>query len=204
MARIPSGESDEALMARVAQGQDEAFEVLLARYERAIVTFCSAFLRDRGYGEDTAQETFLRVYRHAARYRPETRFTTWLYKIALNLCINEQKKRKIRRTRSLDEPAGSNPDGTKIVERVAGPTPAPLTEAERHEFNRILWEAIAALPDEQRTTLVLLEVHGLSYREIAEVLDVSVSAVKMRVKRARESMQDCLRLLGVEPPKGGT
>ena len=195
--------SDKELVRR-CQAEPAAFAELMRRYKRAIFAYAVASTGSRQDAEEITQDTFVKVYRAAHRFDSRYRFTTWLYKIALNLCINEQKKRKIRRTRSLDEPAGSNPDGTKIVERVAGPTPAPLTEAERHEFNRILWEAIAALPDEQRTTLVLLEVHGLSYREIAEVLDVSVSAVKMRVKRARESMQDCLRLLGVEPPKGGT
>ena len=199
MAHIPSGESDEALMARVARGQTEAFEVLLRRYERAIATFCYSFLHDRHASEDTAQEVFLRVFRSAGRYRPTAKFTTWLYKISANLCINEQKKLKLRQTRSIDGPIGSNPDGTRIAEKIAKSTALPLTKAERREAGALLQEAIAALPDEQRITLVLVEYHGLSYREIAEILGVTVSAVKMRVKRARENLRECLRILGSPP-----
>ncbi len=196
MVNIPPGESDEALMSRIAQGQAEAFEILLHRYERATATFCYSFLHDRHYAEDVAQEVFLRVYRSAESYRPMAKFTTWLYKIAANLCINEQKKLKLRRTRSLDEPAGRDPDGTRIAEKIARSTALPITKAERREAGQLLEEAIAALPDEQRITLVLVEYHGLSYREIAEILEVTVSAVKMRIKRARENLRECLRLLG--------
>jgi len=198
-ARVQGGESDEALMARVAQGQVEAFDPLLRRYERATITFCYSFLHDRHHAEDVAQEVFLRVFRSAASYRPMAKFSTWLYKIAANFCINELKKRKLRYTRSLDEPIGSNPDGTRLAEKLARSTAPPVTKAERREAGRLLEEAITALPDEQRITLVLVEYHGLSYREIAEILEVTVSAVKMRVKRARENLRECLRILGGPP-----
>ncbi len=192
-------QSDEALMARVARGRQDAFEVLLSRYEDAVITFCYAFLGNRDSAEDLAQETFLRVYRSAGRYRPLAKFTTWLYRIAANLCINELNKRKLRRAVSLDEPAGSDPDGTRIVERIASDQAAPLSEAEKREAHRLVEKAISHLPEDQRSTLVLVEYHHLSYREIAEILGVTVSAIKMRVKRARESLRDMLRLLELKP-----
>ena len=195
MARIQSGESDEALMARIAGGQVEAFETLLNRYERAVTTFCYSFLHDRHVAEDVAQEVFMRVYRSAERYRPTAKFTTWLYKIAANLCINEQKKLKVHHARSLDEPAGPDPEGSRIIEKIARSTALPVTKAERREAGALLEAALAALPDEQRITLVLVEYHGLNYREIAEILEVTVSAVKMRVKRARENLRQLLRIL---------
>jgi RNA polymerase sigma-70 factor (ECF subfamily) len=188
-------QSDEALMGRVARGGQDAFEILLDRYGDAVVTFCYAFLRNREAAEDIGQETFLRVYRSAARYKPLAKFTTWLYRIAANLCINELKKGKLRRALSLDEPAGSDADGTRIVERIASDARLPLTEAELREAHGLVEKAIERLPEDQRATIVLVEHHNLSYREIADVLGVTVSAIKMRVKRARETLRDMLRLL---------
>lgn len=192
-------QSDEALMARVAKGGSDAFEVLVSRYGDAVTTFCYTFVRSREVAEDLAQETFLRVYRNAGRYRPLAKFTTWLYRIAANLSINELKKRKLRKALSLDEPAGSSPDGTRIVERIAGDSPRPLDEAERREANAIVGKAIDRLPADQRTTLVMVEYHNMSYREISEVLGVTVSAIKMRVKRAREMLREMLKLLELRP-----
>jgi len=188
-------QSDEALMGRVARGGQDAFEILLDRYGDAVVTFCYAFLRNREAAEDIGQETFLRVYRNAARYKPLAKFTTWLYRIAANLCINELKKGKLRRAMSLDEPAGSDSDGTRIVERIASDARQPLSEAELREAHQLVEKAIEHLPEDQRATIVLVEHHNLSYREIADVLGVTVSAIKMRVKRARETLREMLRLL---------
>ncbi len=188
-------QTDEALMARVARGGQDAFEVLLKRYGDAVVTFCYAFVRNREVAEDLGQETFLRVYRSAARYKPLAKFTTWLYRIAANLSINELKKGKLRRAVSLDEPTGSDSDGTRIVERIASDARQPLTEAEIREAHQLVEKAIEKLPEDQRATIVLVEHHNLSYREVADVLGVTVSAIKMRVKRARETLREMLRFL---------
>ncbi|MCX7804601.1 MAG: sigma-70 family RNA polymerase sigma factor [Planctomycetota bacterium] len=197
-AARPAADSDEALMARVAADSHSAFETLVRRYEAPLVTFCYAFIRDRDAAEDLAQETFLRVFRNASRYRPVARFSTWLYRIAANLCINEVKKGRLRKTLSLDEAVGPDPDGTKIIERLAASGDAPLTEAERREASALLDRAIRHLPDDQRTTLVMVEYHGMPYQEIAEIMGVTVSAIKMRIKRARENLREALKILGAE------
>ncbi len=170
----------------------------MRRYEAPLITFCYAFIKDRDAAEDLAQETFLRVFRNASKYKPVAKFSTWLYRIAANLCINEVKKGRLRRTLSLDEAVGPDPEGTKVIERLAAAGDAPLTEAERHEASAIIEKAIKHLPDDQRTTLVLVEYHGLPYQEIAEILGVTVSAIKMRVKRARENLREALKVLGAE------
>ncbi len=194
--RIGGGRvSDEALMQDLAQGDSHAFEELLMRYETPVITFCYAFLRNREAAEDIAQETFMRVFRNAKRYQPVAKFTTWLYKIAANLCINELKKGKLRATLSLDEPAGSDPDGSRIVERIATNSPSPLSELERAEAQGLISKAIEHLPPDQRTTLVMVEYHQMQYQDIAEILEVSVSAIKMRVKRARETLRETLKML---------
>lgn len=188
-------QSDEELMFALANGSHTAFEELVFRYETQVITFCYAFLRSREGSEDLAQETFLRVFRNAKRYQPVAKFTTWLYKIAANLCINELKKGKLRQGRSLDEPAGPDPDGTKIIERIASNGASPLNDAERLEAQELIGKAIDHLPDEQRTTLIMIEYHHMQYQEIAEILGVTVSAIKMRVKRARETLRQTLRIL---------
>lgn len=187
--------TDEALMERLAIGRHEAFEELLARYEAPVITFCYGFMRNREAAEDLAQEAFMRVFRNAKRYQPVAKFTTWLYRIAANLCINELKKGKLRQNISLDEPAGSDPDGTKIIERIATQQNSPISEVERREAQGLIGKAIDHLPDDQRTTLIMVEYHHLPYEEIAEILGVSVSAIKMRVKRARETLRETLKFL---------
>ncbi len=193
----PARVTDEALMQQLAQGENHAFEELLARYETPVITFCYAFLRNREAAEDIAQETFMRVFRNAKRYLPVAKFTTWLYKIAANLCINELKKGKLRATLSFDEPAGSDPDGSRIVERIAADTASPLSVLERAEAQTLISTAIEHLPPDQRTTLVMVEYHQMQYQDIAEILEVSVSAIKMRVKRARETLRETLKMLQV-------
>jgi RNA polymerase sigma-70 factor (ECF subfamily) len=187
--------TDEELMVRLAAGSHEAFDELLARYETAVITFCYAFMRNREASEDLAQETFLRVFRNARRYQPVAKFTTWLYRIAANLCINELKKGKLRQNLSLDEPAGPDPEGSKVIDRIASEEDSPLSDAESHEAQVLISKAIDHLPDEQRTTLVMVEFHHMPYQEIAEILGVTVSAIKMRVKRARETLRHTLRIL---------
>lgn len=190
--------TDEELMRRLAGGDHLSFEQLLSRYETGVITFCYAFTRNRHSAEDLAQEAFLRVFRNSARYKPVAKFSTWLYKIAANLCINDLKKSKIRRSISLDEPAGPDPDGTRVIERIASGDTHPLNKAESKEAQQLIRTAIDHLPEDQRTTLVLVEYHHMQYHEIAEILDVTVSAIKMRVKRARETLRETLKILKSE------
>ncbi len=195
-SQILSTQTDEALMVRVGRGHADAFEVLVDRHTNSVTTFCYAFCRDRDQAEDLMQEVFMRVFRNARSYKPVAKFTTWLYRVAANLCINEAKKAKLRKTVSLDGPMDADPDATRIVEKMAADDPGPLTEAERHEAGKLIEQAIAALPKDQRITLILVERQSLPYKEVAEILgDVTVSAVKMRVKRARENLREALKFL---------
>jgi len=201
-SEILSTQTDEALMARVGRGQADAFEILVDRHTNSVTTFCYAFCRDRDQAEDLMQEVFMRVYRNARSYKPVAKFTTWLYRVAANLCINEAKKAKLRKMVSLDGPMDADPDATRIVEKMATDDPGPITEAERREASRLIERAIEALPRDQRVTLILVERQNLPYKDVAEILgDVTVSAVKMRVKRARENLREALRFL--EAAKGG-
>ena len=189
---------DPEVVRAVAEGDQAAFAELLRRYEARILTFCYSFTRDRGLAEDLAQETFLRVFRSASRYQPIAKFSTWLYKIAVNLCINELKRGRLRPRLILDDPAGPDPEGSRVVERLVFNGQPPATEAEQHELQEMIRRAVNHLPDDQRTTLVLVEYHHLAYQEVAEILGVTVSAIKMRVKRARTSLRELLKVLKAE------
>lgn len=180
-------------MALVSRGDERAFETLYDRYEKGIYTFCYGFMRDRQRAEDLAQETFLRMFRNAFRYRPVARFSTWIYRIAANLCINELKKQRLRQTISIDQPISKDPESTKVVEKLAGGGNQPLTAAEERELQELLEEAIQHLPEDQRATLIMVEFHHMAYRDIAPILGITVSAVKMRIKRARENLRHMLR-----------
>lgn len=169
--------------------------MLIDRHFNPVTTFCYTFCRDREQAEDLAQEVFMRVFRNAKRWRPVAKFTTWLYRVATNLCINESKKARLRRTVSLDGPVGSDPDASRIVEKMAVDDPGPLTAVERREAGALIEQAIASLPDDQRATLVLVERQNMPYKDIADIMGVTVSAVKMRVKRARENLREALRFL---------
>ncbi|MGH7144169.1 MAG: RNA polymerase sigma factor [Planctomycetota bacterium] len=191
-----SGRDDTDLMTLIATyGDPKAFEVLLKRHQRAVLNICFGFMRDHNLAEDMTQEVFLRVYRGAASYKPVAKFTTWLYRITANLCLNELKKNSIRRTRSLTEPTGPDPESTRLIEKIAASDEIPLTQAERHELRAILDKAIAALPAEQAATLILVENRHLPYEEVARIMNVTVSAIKMRIKRARTSLREALKIL---------
>ena len=187
--------TDEDLIRMVARGNEMAFTILMNRYERSLVTFCYGFMRDVQRSEDIAQDVFMRVFRNAHRYKPVARFSTWIYRIATNLCINELKKQKLRQASSIDQPLSADPESTKVVEKIASDAATPLSQAEEKELQELLARAIETLPEDQRSTLIMVEFHHMQYKEIAEVTNITVSAVKMRIKRARENLRQMFKFL---------
>lgn len=187
--------SDEQLIRMVARGNEMAFGILLKRYERPLTTFAYGFMRDAQRAEDITQEAFMRVFRNAYRYKPMARFSTWVYRITTNLCINELKKQRLRQMTSIDQPLSADPDSTKVVEKIASDSATPLSQAEEKELQTLLARAVENLPDDQRTTLIMVEYNHLPYKEIADVLGITVSAVKMRIKRARENLRQMFKFL---------
>jgi len=187
--------TDEELIRMVARGNEMAFEILMDRYERPLVTFCYGFMRDVQRAEDITQEAFLRVFRNAYRYKPMARFSTWVYRIATNLCINELKKQRLRQASSIDQSLSADPESTKVVEKIASDCATPLTQAEEKELQALLAKAVENLPEDQRSTLIMVEFNHMAYKEIADVLGITVSAVKMRIKRARENLRQMFKFL---------
>ncbi len=178
-------ESDEALMVRVAAGDAEAFAEIVRRYEARARRFCYRIFRDTQDAEDAAQEVFLKLFRHADLYQPTGRFQTWFYRVLGNLCFDrlrfERRRAAVRAGTldgfALDERHDASP-------RFAGPESAAM-DAEQRAAVR---EAVHGLPERLRQALVLREFDGLKYREIAEVMGVSLSEVKVLIHRGRKTL----------------
>lgn len=171
---------DATLMLAFQRGDERAFRTLFERHARAMVAFCHHFVRDGGRAEELAQDVFLKLYRAARSYRPSARFRTYLYRIASNHCLNE-----LRRGEYAARPKdGSGPDEPSEPDGLPSGEPTPEAAAEGAALEREVVALLEGLPEKQRAALVLCRFEGLSYEEIAEILDTSVSAVKSLVHRA--------------------
>jgi len=187
MAQPP--DPDTHLMLRVQQGDREAFEALVEKYQQPVLTFIFRTLPDAAEAEDLAQAVFVQVYKSANRYRPTGRFTTWLFTIARNLCLNEIRRRARHPAESLDAPDEARDEPRPVSDAGPGPVEALL----RAELERKVGEAIRALPENQRTALLLCQQDDLSYDDIAAVLGCSLSATKSLIHRARETLKGRLK-----------
>jgi RNA polymerase sigma-70 factor (ECF subfamily) len=183
-------ESDEKLMLRVGKGEKGAFNEIVRRYSSRMVNLAYRITGDRELAEDIGQETFLRAYRSAARYREISKFSTWLHTIAINLCRNELRRRKFRMY-SLEGMAERDED-SKIRIDIADEKGTPDREVERRELGRLIKEAVATLPEKFKTPLVLRDMQGLTYEEIGEILGLPEGTVKSRINRARLRVKQLL------------
>lgn len=183
--------SDEDLMLRYAdEGDGDAFEILVSRHEKPVFNFILKRCGRRGEAEELLQETFLRVVRSSENYEPKAKFTTWLYTIARNLCIDLARKKKGHTEMSLDKPIGDNPDDDTFVDQMADDdASAASVDHDRKAFRRKLQDALDELPDKQREVFILREISGLKYREIAEVVDAAVPTVKSRMRYALKALR---------------
>jgi len=178
---------DLRLMQRVGQGDTTAFEELVEKHQALVAGTVARMLGSNSDVEDIAQQVFIRVWKSARRYVPRAKFTTWLLKITRNLVFNELRRTK-RRAQVPLQPEGSGEDPTLKDDMNLAPD-ASLLET---ELQRTIEEAILQLPEAQRMALVLRRYEQLSYEQIAEVLDLSVPAVKSVLFRARAELRSRL------------
>jgi len=174
-------------MARVTHGDVESFEVLLNRHRVPLLTYFVRMVRDQALAEDLTQEVFLRVYQARERYQPEARFTTWLYRIATNLALNAIRDRRCEPLAFIS-PASDDSQPT-MLERVPDARPTAEQQMLESYRERAIREAIESLPERQRAAVILHKYQEVDYRQIAQVLKVSESAVKSLLFRAYESLR---------------
>ncbi|RMH45059.1 MAG: RNA polymerase sigma factor [Deltaproteobacteria bacterium] len=176
-------------MLRYQQGDVRAFELLLERHRRPVFNFILRFVGSRETAEDLLQEAFLRVIKGAARYERQAKFTTWLYTIARNLCVDHSRRMKHRKAPSLDAPLKAGGDGGTLLDVLADDQIPSDRRAASSELRAKLHAAIARLSDEQREVFLMREMLGLPFKEIAAVVGVPENTVKSRMRYALEKLR---------------
>ena len=189
-------------MQRFQQGESEAFRVLLERHRGGVYNFVLRHVGNQTAAEDVLQDTFLRVVQGAHRYKLESKFTTWLYTIARNLCVDRARKMKFRRHKSLDQPTGSD-EGAPLGDRIPDTRAVTDRAAIGSELQVRLSAAIATLKEDQREVFLMREYSNLPFKEIAEIVGVPENTVKSRMRYALEHLrhelseyQDYARAIG--------
>jgi len=184
--------ADIHLVERVKRGDKSAFDLLVLKYQHRIVKLVSRYVRDPSDALDVAQEAFLKAYRAIPKFRGESAFYTWLYRIAINTAKNYLVMMSRRPTEIEPETAeGETPELESILKEQATPENLLLTE----EIQKTIVEAIETLPEDLRTAINLREVEGLSYEEIAQVMSCPIGTVRSRIFRAREAIDKRLKPL---------
>ena len=195
MSALPDHATDESLMVRYQRGDRQAFTVLVRRHQSALYNFAVRQIGAPPTAEEVVQEAFVRVVQNAAEFKHEARFTTWIYTIVRNLCIDHLRKRALRRHPSLDEASARSSDGgdgPSLGERIEDPRASVEREATGRELAVKIAEAVQALPEDQREVFLLREGSNLPFKEIAQITGVSENTVKSRMRYALERLQQAL------------
>jgi RNA polymerase sigma-70 factor, ECF subfamily len=188
------GISDEILLSRFHEGHVDAFEELLSRYRRPVFNFVLRSVRSVPAAEEILQEVFLRVVQRSGDFRGQSKFSTWLYTIARNQCIDHGRKMSYRRHASLDAPmrGGEDEHGPTLMDRVAAEAPGSDRTAIGKQLRDALARAIEELPDDQREVFLLRQVQNLAFKDIATIVGTSENTVKSRMRYALERLQQAL------------
>lgn len=178
---------DHALMVEIARGDHKAFRQLVERHQGAVIGTISKMLGNTSDSEDIAQQVFIRVWKHAKRYKPDNKFTTYLYTIARNLVYNESRRRSRKKTVSTEQR-----EEKSHLQHPDDPNSQPDSKLLTSELQSAIDDAIQELPENQRLAVVLRRYENLPYEEIALVLKTSVPSVKSLLFRARTSLRESL------------
>ena len=179
---------DTVLMLQTKDGDQTAFKELVEKHKLSVLNLCLRFTGNKPDAEDLAQDVFMRIYQAAPRYEAKAAFTTWLYRIAVNLCLNYQRRKKLLTFFSIDSNHGSEEDHQRKIPDIIS-SERPDTDFEKKERQQFVQKAIQSLPENQRTVVILYRYQNLSYQEIADTLETSVSAVESRLFRAKLNLK---------------
>lgn len=182
---------DEAeMIRRCKQGDLSAFNELVKRYEKLVYNFAYRLTNNYDDANDIAQEALIRVFTAIKSFRGDASFTTWIYRITTNVFLDERKRARAHPHTSLDEHVEL--EESSIVRQIEDPSPQPLAQIEEKEVGNILSQAVASLPEYQRTMVVLYHTEQKSYEEIAEIMNLPIGTVKSRLNRARLALKEIL------------
>jgi len=184
--------NDSQLVERVQRGDKRAFDILTLKYQHKIVGLVSRYIRDADEVMDVTQEAFIKAYRALPRFRGDSAFYTWLYRIAINTAKNYLVSRSRRPPDTdIDVDGEFHPDSA-VLRDVAGPEATLAAQ----QLEKVIYDAIGNLPEELKIAVTLREFEGLSYEEIAEVMECPVGTVRSRIFRAREAIEKCIADIG--------
>jgi RNA polymerase sigma-70 factor (ECF subfamily) len=172
---------DEYLIINAANGDRYSFEEIIKRYQKKVINLIYSFVNDTNEVEDIAQEIFLKIWKYAHDFKGQSKFSTWLYRIAVNSCLNYKKQKKVESesVEKNENMLGINVNGNSI---------SPEALIEKRELEVIIKEAIEKLPHRQRMALILSRFEGYSYKKIAEIMEVSLSSVETLLYRAKTNL----------------
>ncbi|MFI0398809.1 MAG: RNA polymerase sigma factor RpoE [Thiolinea sp.] len=184
--------TDLELVQRVQAGDKKSFDVLVLKYQHKVINLVMRYMHDPDTAQDVAQEAFIKAYKGLKNFRGESAFYTWLYRIAINTAKNHLVSQGRRTpTNDIDAEEAEQFEGESALKEYG----TPENEMLRDEIQSIVSNAIDALPDDLRTAIVLRELEGMSYEEIAEAMDCPIGTVRSRIFRARESIDKVLQPL---------
>ena len=176
--KVETYDMDETeLILKFKQGDKFAFRQLVEKYQDSVINTCYRFLRNKEEAEEVAQEVFLKVYLSFNTYQPKTKFSTWLFKIVMNSCLNKLRDKKKFSLSRLDEDLHASSENQ------------PDKSLEQEELRMLVRNAVDSLPENQRTVILLNQYENFSYQDMAKILDCSVSAIESRLFRAKESLR---------------
>jgi RNA polymerase sigma-70 factor (ECF subfamily) len=180
---------DQALVRRTLKGDKKAFEMIVQKYQQPVLNFIGRMVRERELALDFSQEVFLKVYASLGSYRPQYKFSTWLFKIASNAVIDHWRKKKVS-TFSLDQQPDDAEDHYPV--QVPDDNPSVVRQFELRELRKKIDLAIDQLPPSLRELFVWRHINGLSYEEMAEIKDLPLGTVKNRIFQAKEMLKRLL------------
>ncbi len=182
--------NEQLLLAKAKAGDVTAFEELIDAYQKKVFNLAFRIIGNCDDAADLAQETFVRIFKAISNFKEQSSFSTWVYRITTNVCLDEIRRRKNRTVLSLDEDIHT--DDGDMKRQVESDELRPDEAAEREEVCRIVNKAISMLPEDQRLVITLRDIDGISYEEIAKIVDCPSGTVKSRINRARLALKNLL------------
>jgi len=188
-----AGRSDQDIVALARAGEEAAYRELIRRYERPLFSLLYRMVRDRELAEDLAQETFVKALNAIESYRPEYKFSSWIFKIANNAAIDHLRRRELHTLSLEGSPHAETPEAVEATAlQIGDRQESPLDEVEARELGGQIEQAIAGLRPEYRSCILLRHVEGRAYEEIAEILNLPLGTVKTYIHRARNELRQAL------------
>lgn len=189
---------EKELIKRIIKGENKYFKEIINKYKNVVYNHSRNFLRNAQEAEDATQEIFINIFNNLRKFRGESKLSTWIYRITINFCKNKLKQMKRLRANIMEEIVDDDNESRKLIEEIKeNSDKEPDNIFAQKNLRNIIYKNMKTLSDEQRTVIILRDINGLSYEEIAKIMKTSVSAVKSKLFRARENLRGKIEKEGI-------